>query len=303
VYDEQRAAYEAQQAAYEEQRVYDEQRAAYEAQQAAYAQAAYDEQAAHDEQSADEDASVYEAEPIADVADAVAAVLDGPTTTEPEPTIPAAPAAPPTPAESSFGDELTDILANEPAEQASMIDADEMVASIFNRTEPAPAPAPANDDGHLDLFGRATASESEPVGRGDVFDRVARRPGPSFTDMMSGPPRTQVRREAPPAEFGGVPVVDSVDEARSRRKKGGIFARVRNNDNHEPVEPILPDAPGADGGLFSAEASRMIEQTSPDQLASALSGQNDEDERFRSFIDGDGDDGSRDWLLRPEQDD
>ena len=86
---------------------------------------------------------------------------------------------------------------------------------------------------------------------------------------------------------------------------GGLFSRNRGADAEDAIEPVLPEAPPIEeGGLFGSQASRLIEQTSPEQLASALGDDGEEDERFRSFLDGDGDsDPSRDWLLRPDQDD
>lgn len=133
-----------------------------------------------------------------------------------------------------------------------------------------------------------------PVTTGPVHDAGAT---PSFAEMMSS-------AAVPPAasEFGGVPVVDSSPEGRTRRKMGGLFSRSRQTE--EPtIEQMLTEKPVVAEGLFGSHASRLIEQTSPDQLASALGEASEEDERFRSFLDGDvNDDPSRDWLLRNDHD-
>jgi len=70
----------------------------------------------------------------------------------------------------------------------------------------------------------------------------------------------------------------------------GLFGRATEQERN------------SSSGLFGAHGQRLLEQTSPEQLAAALASEDDEDERFRSFINGDdGSDPSREWLLRPEQ--
>ena len=104
---------------------------------------------------------------------------------------------------------------------------------------------------------------------------------PSFHDMMAAPSAD---------EFGGVPVVDEPAEAKPTRMRVGLFGRATDDEQVESA------------GLFGAHGARLIEQTSPEDLAAALADEDAEDERFRSFIDGDdGADKSRDWLLRNEQ--
>ncbi|MEM9467379.1 MAG: hypothetical protein AAGA90_18540 [Actinomycetota bacterium] len=218
--------------------------------------------------------SAVESDPFAAVeADRAAAVEADPfVATEPEPQ-PAAPTA----------------------MDASVAPQDATVTAMFDRDDSTPETAEEN---HA-LFGRANPTDaSAPSGRVDIFGTGGGRPTPSFADMMSG------GGSDGPDEFGGVPVVDAAEEAPSRRKMGGLFSRVRSSEPQAPVEPVLPEAPPIEGGLFGSQASRLIEQTSPEQLASALADDSEEDERFRSFLDGDGEnDPSRDWLLRPDQDD
>ena len=95
----------------------------------------------------------------------------------------------------------------------------------------------------------------------------------------------------PPAEeFDGVPVVEDPAEVPNTPIRGGLFGRATDDEQEES------------SGLFGSHGARLIEQTSPQDLAAALADEDAEDERFRSFIDGDDDaDPSRDWLLRPEQ--
>jgi hypothetical protein len=71
-------------------------------------------------------------------------------------------------------------------------------------------------------------------------------------------------------------------------------------DEVEPSADEVEPSPLSD--LFRNHGARLIEQTPPEELTDVL-GETDSaaDERFQDFIDGDdGDDPSRDWLLRPE---
>ena len=199
------------------------------------------------------------------------------------------------PADPVFASELADVLGDDTPPATPIADAPSSISAEPPAVEPAEMMADENEA----LFGRATATPAAaPAAGREVFDTPAPAPTPSFADMMSGG-----RTEPAPAEFGGVPVVDAAEEVPARRKMGGLFSRSRNAEA-APVEPVLPEAPAIEGGLFGSQASRLIEQTSPEQLASALADDSEEDERFRSFLDGDGgNDPSRDWLLRPEQDD
>ncbi len=83
------------------------------------------------------------------------------------------------------------------------------------------------------------------------------------------------------------------------RRRSGLFARSWGREGG--AAPRAPHAPTGDDGVFGASASQLIEQISPERLAAALAEDLDEDARFRSFLDGDGErDPSRDWLLRTE---
>jgi hypothetical protein len=106
----------------------------------------------------------------------------------------------------------------------------------------------------------------------------------------------------PPETFGDVPVQEDPEDAPA---SGGLFSR-RRTDKKEVGFDDLTD--GADeeekekGGLFGMLGPRLIEQTSPEELAEALESDDSEDQAFREFLDGDdAPDPSRDWLLRPEQ--
>ena len=82
-----------------------------------------------------------------------------------------------------------------------------------------------------------------------------------------------------------------------------------------PVEPVADrvtmteEVSPAVGGLFGRateeeqrSSTGLFEQTAPEELADAVADEDHADERFRSFIAGDdGNDPSRDWLLRSEQ--
>jgi|GEM_PF-1903817 len=70
-----------------------------------------------------------------------------------------------------------------------------------------------------------------------------------------------------------------------------LFARSDDSVDEEAPKP----------SLFGSHGARLIEQTSPSELAAAL-GEASDDNAFRSFIAGDQEaDPSREWLLRPEQ--
>ncbi|MEM9202338.1 MAG: hypothetical protein AAGC53_11780 [Actinomycetota bacterium] len=189
-------------------------------------------------------------------------------------------------------------------------------ASIFER--PAPAPIATSGETGEPLFAPAGPGAEPfpaPPSVFDAFEAAAAAnaaaphdppaapvaepaPTPSFVDMIAPGPSGP-----PPSEFAGVPVVAEDDgDVSSRRSMGGLFSRSRNAVD-ESVEPLAPEPSAEDGGLFGARASRLIEQTSPDQLASALADETEEDERFQSFLNGDDDtDPSRDWFLRPDAD-
>ncbi len=217
-------------------------------------------------------------------------------TPAPIPMVEPTPLAESAPADPVFASELADVLGDDTPPATPIADAPSYISTEPPTVEPAETAADENEA----LFGRAPATPTAaPAAGREVFDTPAPAPTPSFADMMSGG-----RTEPASAEFGGVPVVDAAaEEVPARRKMGGLFSRSRNAEA-APVEPVLPDAPAIEGGLFGSQASRLIEQTSPEQLASALADDSEEDERFRSFLDGDGgNDPSRDWLLRPEQDD
>ena len=150
-----------------------------------------------------------------------------------------------------------------------------------------------------------------------AHDTAAPAAAPSFSDMMSpaipptppapaGPPVAEPVAET--GEFGGVPVVERDTTAAGlptrRSRMGGLFGRgsapAQSAAEEAPVEE--PETAKPAGGLFGTHGARLIEQTSAEDLAAALAEESEEDERFRSFIDGDDDgDKSRDWLLRPEQ--
>ena len=112
------------------------------------------------------------------------------------------------------------------------------------------------------------------------------------------------RRDLPPedavvGEAVAEPLADQEELAVPIRRRSGLFARSWGREGG--AAPRAPHAPMSDDGVFGASASQLIEQISPERLAAALAEDLDEDARFRSFLDGDGErDPSRDWLLRAE---
>ena len=95
------------------------------------------------------------------------------------------------------------------------------------------------------------------------------------------------------------PLADQEELVVPIRRRSGLFARSWGREGG--AAPMAPHAPTGDDGVFGASASQLIEQISPERLAAALAEDLDEDARFRSFLDGDGErDPSRDWLLRTE---
>ena len=112
------------------------------------------------------------------------------------------------------------------------------------------------------------------------------------------------RRNRPPedasvGEAVAEPLADQEELVVPIRRRSGLFARSWGREGD--AAPRAPHAPTGDDGVFGASASQLIEQISPERLAAALAEDLDEDARFRSFLDGDGErDPSRDWLLRTE---
>lgn len=107
-------------------------------------------------------------------------------------------------------------------------------------------------------------------------------PQPSFHDMMAAPAVADAADE--PVES------DTVVDDPSSPLRSGLFGRSSGEDSRRPDDIV--------GGL----GTHMLEQASPEELAAALASDDEEDERFRSFLDGeDKADPSRDWLLRPDQ--
>lgn len=112
------------------------------------------------------------------------------------------------------------------------------------------------------------------------------------------------RRDLPPedasvGEAVAEPLADQEELVVPIRRRSGLFARSWGREGG--AAPMAPHAPTGDDGVFGASASQLIEQISPERLAAALAEDLDEDARFRSFLDGDGErDPSRDWLLRTE---
>ncbi len=112
------------------------------------------------------------------------------------------------------------------------------------------------------------------------------------------------RRNLPPedasvGEAVAEPLADQEELVVPIRRRSGLFARSWGREGG--AAPMAPHAPTGDDGVFGASASQLIEQISPERLAAALAEDLDEDARFRSFLDGDGErDPSRDWLLRTE---
>jgi len=112
------------------------------------------------------------------------------------------------------------------------------------------------------------------------------------------------RRNRPPedasvGEAVAEPLADQEELVVPIRRRSGLFARSWGREGG--AAPMAPHAPTGDDGVFGASASQLIEQISPERLAAALAEDLDEDARFRSFLDGDGErDPSRDWLLRTE---
>lgn len=112
------------------------------------------------------------------------------------------------------------------------------------------------------------------------------------------------RRDRPPedasvGEAAAEPLADQEELVVPIRRRSGLFARSWGREGG--AAPRAPHAPTGDDGVFGASASQLIEQISPERLAAALAEDLDEDARFRSFLDGDGErDPSRDWLLRTE---
>lgn len=197
-----------------------------------------------------------------------------------------------------------DEAAAEPAEMADQDDEDAVENEDTDLVEPTVAEDGSDDsteddepaeiafvDYVIEPADEATDEATDEV-TDELTDELAPEPPevpqpapapPSFHDMMAAPPAD---------EFGGVPVVDDPADAEPapKRSRGGLFGRATDDEQEESA------------GLFGAHGARLIEQTSPEDLAAALADEDAEDERFRSFIDGDdADDKSRDWLLRPEQ--
>lgn len=105
--------------------------------------------------------------------------------------------------------------------------------------------------------------------------------------------------DASVGEAAAEPLADQEELVVPIRRRSGLFARSWGREGD--AAPRAPHAPTGDDGVFGASASQLIEQISPERLAAALAEDLDEDARFRSFLDGDGErDPSRDWLLRTE---
>ncbi|MEO0494245.1 MAG: hypothetical protein AAF081_12600 [Actinomycetota bacterium] len=273
------------------------------------------------------DAAVIEAvetDPVETVEDAVAAPSTSPIdwsagagTTEPAPEAPVSPFAAfdTTPAEPAVAtDEPIDDIAPEVDEPVSPFAA---IDAAYAAAEPADEPV--SPFAAFDQPVEPTSpfgAPAKPVEPSAFYDAPAEPApaAPSFADMMAPPappvppaPPAPAIEPAPEAgEFGGVPVVESETTAAglpSRRPRlGGLFNRG-TADKAADAEATEPEAPAAPtGGLFGSQGARLIEQTSPEDLAAALADESAEDERFRTFLDGDdGSDPSRDWLLRNEQ--
>jgi len=134
-----------------------------------------------------------------------------------------------------------------------------------------------------------------------VDDRILDVPDASIDEIPEGPV----------VGFGGEAGVDSVAEADIERDEeseetpssAGLFSRASAD---EPGQSDLPDVEGDDDGdgtsLFGSLGERLLEQSSPSDLADALATEDSQDEAFRQFIDGDAEpDPSRDWLMRPDR--
>ena len=107
-------------------------------------------------------------------------------------------------------------------------------------------------------------------------------PQPSFHDMMATPALADAADDTVDP--------DTVADDAPSPSRGGLFGRSGGED------PSRPD------DLFDVLGAHMLEQTSPEELAAARARDDEEDERFRSFLDGDDEaDPSRDWLLSPDQ--
>ena len=122
-------------------------------------------------------------------------------------------------------------------------------------------------------------------------------PGLARRDLP--PEDTSVGEVAAVGEAVAEPLADQEELVVPIRRRSGLFARSWGREGG--AAPRAPHAPTGDDGVFGASASQLIEQISQERLAAALAEDLDEDARFRSFLDGDGErDPSRDWLLRTE---
>lgn len=114
----------------------------------------------------------------------------------------------------------------------------------------------------------------------------------------------------PPSTFGDHEIVESTvedvestveDDESAAPSSSGLFSRA-SEDEPEATDSAEDDAAEKPStGLFGMLGSRLVQQTSPDDLAEALEEEDGEDEAFHEFLAGDDEpDPSRDWLLRPE---
>ncbi|MEM7139948.1 MAG: hypothetical protein AAF548_02885 [Actinomycetota bacterium] len=112
----------------------------------------------------------------------------------------------------------------------------------------------------------------------------------------------------PPASFDDREIVeDPMTAAETKPTSSGLFSRATNDETgfEDLAEATAADASDDDApstGLFGMLGSRLVQQTSPDDLADALEDDDEQDSAFHEFLAGDEEpDPSRDWLLRPEQ--
>ncbi len=130
-------------------------------------------------------------------------------------------------------------------------------------------------------LGAVGAIENLAVGELDASPEV--EPAP----VIPTPPPAPAFASAPAPPPAPAPVGTEAEAIPS----SSLFARSDDSVDEEAPKP----------SLFGSHGARLIEQTSPSELAAAL-GEASDDNAFRSFIAGDQEaDPSREWLLRPEQ--
>lgn len=166
------------------------------------------------------------------------------------------------------------------------------------------ADAPEDTDTWTDLLESAIPTD-------EAYPDAVDMPDDAIDEIPDGPPR----------EFAGHEILEPEidhdgDDEGERPSSAGLFSRAtadetdvhESTDADEPAEESEsepesePEPESKSSGLFGMLGARLVEQTSPDQLAEALEADESEDEAFHQFLAGDSEpDPSRDWLLRPEQ--